>query len=306
MKYTFFALGFVLFVACKTPTKESDENKILNAKSIVEIVSISNGSIDDELIFSASTIYLKKNVVSASIPAFITNVRVNLGDLVKKGQILFELESKERRALNGSSIKLDSTLVNFGLIRIRASVSGVISTLDKPQPGDYVLEGTQLCTIAESNDLVFQVNVPFEFASFTQPGKNCLIQLSDNSTHEGIFTKVLTTMNAISQTQTILAKSKDNTILPENMVVKVTVYKNVKVQHQILPKSCVVSDEMMQEFWVMKLINDTTAVKIPVKIGNKNKDKIEILSPEFSKFDKIISHGNYGLSDTAFVQITTK
>jgi hypothetical protein len=61
---------------------------------------------------------------------------------------------------------------------------------------------------------------------------------------------------------------------------------------------------MMKEFWVMKLINDSTAIKIPVTIGNKNSEVIEVLSPQFNLSDKIIKKGNYGLPDTALVSTT--
>jgi hypothetical protein len=61
---------------------------------------------------------------------------------------------------------------------------------------------------------------------------------------------------------------------------------------------------MMQEFWVMKLINDSTAVKVPIIIGNKNDKEIEINSPKFNSNDRIIINGNYGLTDTASVKIT--
>jgi len=87
------------------------------------------------------------------------------------------------------------------------------------------------------------------------------------------------------------------------MVVKVSVNKGTQSSKQILPKSAVLSDEMMTEFWVMKLINDSTAVKIPVTIGNKNNEKIEILSPQFNTNDRIISVGAYGLPDTALIAI---
>ena len=113
-------------------------------------------------------------------------------------------------------------------------------------------------------------------------------------------------MNATAQTQTILAKSNQNLFLPENMLVKVNISKGGSSSKQVLPKACVLSDEMLKEFWVMKLINDSTAVKTVVKVGNRNADKIEIASPQFKKEDKIISVGNYGLSDTASVQINEK
>ncbi len=301
--YIFLIVSAFSLARCKTAPKELDEKEIINPKSNVEVVGVKYGTVDDELVLSATTVYLKRNVVTATIPAFITNVRVKLGDAINKGDILYELESKERRALGSNISKLDTSLVSFGLIKIRASASGIISTLDKQQPGDYVLEGTQLCTIAESSDLAFQVNVPYEFASFAKPGKTCVIQLPDSSIHQAEFTKALTAMNALAQTQTILAKVRENLFLPENMIVKVSMIKGTTSKKQILPKTCILSDEMMKEFWVMKLINDSIAVKVPVVVGNKNTINSEVIFPQFGPNDRIISSGNYGLADTASVKI---
>ena len=301
IKYFSIALVSVL-ASCGSKTEKQTEQTEM-PKTPVDVVTFSNGSVNDELTLFGTTIYLKRNLVTASIPAFITQVNVKLGDRVNKGDVLYVLQSKESRALGTDVSKVDSTLKNFGVIKVIAPATGIISTLDKQQAGDYVLEGTQLCTIAESNDLVFQVNVPYEFTAYTKTGNSCSIILSDNSTHSAIFTKALTAMNVTAQTQTILAKCNENLFLPENMIVKVGISKSTQNKKQVLPKSCVLSDEMMKEFWVMKLINDSTAIKIPVIVGNKNSERIEILSPKFISTDKIISKGNYGLSDTALISI---
>ncbi|MGZ4000102.1 MAG: hypothetical protein ACXVIY_05715, partial [Mucilaginibacter sp.] len=63
------------------------------------------------------------------------------------------------------------------------------------------------------------------------------------------------------------------------------------------------ANETQTEFWVMKMINATTAVKVPVTKGIESGDRVEILSPKFSPQDKIIVTGNYGLTDTAKVKI---
>ncbi|MDX2280039.1 MAG: HlyD family efflux transporter periplasmic adaptor subunit [Saprospiraceae bacterium] len=300
----YFSIALVLVLAsCGSKTETKTEQNTI-PKTPVEVVSISNGSINDELTLFGTTIYLKRNLVTAPIPAFITQVNVKLGDKVSKGDVLYVLQSKESRALGTDVSKVDSTLKNFGIIKVTASATGIISTLDKQQSGDYVLEGTQLCTIAESNDLVFQVNVPYEFTAYTKTGNTCTLILPDNTKHSASFTKALTAMNVTAQTQTILAKCSENLFLPENMIVKVGISKGTQNKKQVVPKSCVLSDEMMKEFWVMKLINDSTAVKIPITIGNKNTESIEILSPQFNIADKIISKGNYGLSDTAFIAIS--
>ena len=270
----------------------------------VEVTLVKSGSIEEPVSLMATSVYLKRNTVTAPIPAFITTVYVKLGDRVARGKVLYELESKERRALGKDISQLDTALTGFGRILVRASASGIISTLDKQQPGDYVLEGTQLCTIAESGDIAFQVNVPFEYAIFTQPGKACTLVFPDNTEHQAIFTQLLSGMNLTAQTETMLAKSKENLALPENLIVQVRVGKGSKESKQILPKSCILSDEMMKEFWVMKLINDSTAVKIPVTMGNKNVQETEVLTPLFKPGDKIIFNGNYGLPDTALIKIT--
>lgn len=301
--YLYFVIVIIAFLtSCGNQTTTTTE-QTATPKTPVEVVSVDSGFISDELILFGTTAYLKRSVVTVSMPAYITQVNVSLGDKVSKGDVLFVLESKENRALGHNIEKIDRSFKNLGVIQIKAAATGVITTLDQQLPGDYVLEGTRLCTIAESKGLVFQVNVPYEYAAYAKIGKHCSILLPDNSTHSARFTKALSTMNVAAQTQTILAKSTENLFLPENMVVKVSVNKGTQNPKQVLPKSCVLSDEMMTEFWVMKLINDSTAVKIPVTIGNKNPELIEILSPQFNATDKIINKGNYGLPDTASISI---
>ncbi len=133
-----------------------------------------------------------------------------------------------------------------------------------------------------------------------------MLLLPDNSRHAAHFTTPLTTMNALAQTQTILAKSDDRMFLPENLIVKVLVNKNSDIKKQILPKTAVLSDEMMEKFWVMKLINDSTAIKVDVEPGNMNKESVEIMRPLFKVDDQFLISGNYGLPDTARVKLLGK
>jgi hypothetical protein len=53
----------------------------------------------------------------------------------------------------------------------------------------------------------------------------------------------------------------------------------------------------------MKVINDSTAVKIPVTKGIENEKEVEILEPKFVPTDRILLTGNYGLPDTASIII---
>jgi hypothetical protein len=83
----------------------------------------------------------------------------------------------------------------------------------------------------------------------------------------------------------------------------VKIIKGSKARATLLPKSAVLANETETEFWVMKLINDTIAIKVPITKGFENSEEVEIISPEFLQTDRIIFTGNYGLPDTARVKI---
>jgi hypothetical protein len=65
----------------------------------------------------------------------------------------------------------------------------------------------------------------------------------------------------------------------------------------------VLTDESQTNYWVMKIIDSVTAVKVPIQKGMETEEKVEILHPRFRAEDKILLTGNYGLSDTAKVKI---
>jgi hypothetical protein len=269
----------------------------------VKVVRVSKGNIKEQTTLMATSIYLKRNLVTAPVPSFITDVRIKLGDKINKGDVLYLLETKERRAFGADYSGPDGTLKDFGRIIIKASSTGIISTLDKQQIGDYVLEGNPLCTIAESRDLAFQINVPYEYVNLLKKGSYCTIVLPDKKELNVQVVAPLTSMNVLAQTQTFIAKPTKSIFLPESLITSVKLTTHEKDDTQLLPKSCLLSDEVMKKFWIMKLINDTTAIKVVVEAGIKNDAYVEIISPQFNSEERILSEGNYGLGDTTKVKV---
>ncbi len=290
-----FSIVFSLAIACKN-TEEKETT--IKPKAQVEIAGISYGTVKDSLTFFGSTFYRRHNELVASSNGYIKSVRTALGQFVLKGEVLYVLETKEQHALSGQTLMDDSLTNKMSEIKIVTPVNGIVSTFDKQQAGEYVMEGTQLCSISETTDFAFQINIPYEYASLVKTGTPCTIVLPDNSKHNAIFTVRLTNMNVQAQTQVWLAVSNDRLSLPENLIVKVLIPLNSPLKVQIIPRTCLLANEMMTEFWVMKLINDSTAVKTIVKTGKRDTSLVEILSPVFNVDDKLISKGNYGLPDT--------
>ena len=304
IKQTFLSLFFFLAVTLAACKKEAATTDKLTEQGVpISVVTVTSGDIAEQVTLMATSIYLKRNLVTAPVPAFITDVRIKLGDKVNQGDILYVLETKERRALGSNYAGTDSTLKDFGKLIIKAPSDGIISTLDKQQIGDYVLEGNPLCTIAESKNLAFQINVPYEYVHLLKKDSYCTIVLPDKRELKARIVAPLTSMNVLAQTQTYLAKPIETLFLPENLIASVKLTTKEKKNTQLLPNTCLLSDEVMKSFWVMQMLNDSVAVKVPVEIGIKNDKYTEIVKPTFHTGERIISEGNYGLSDTSAVKI---
>ncbi|MFA6677667.1 MAG: hypothetical protein WCS34_08790, partial [Bacteroidales bacterium] len=71
----------------------------------------------------------------------------------------------------------------------------------------------------------------------------------------------------------------------------------------LLPKAAVLTNETEDEFWIMKIINDSLAVKIPIEKGLEENGKIEILRPILQIDDKVIIKGAYSLDDSTKVKV---
>lgn len=110
-------IAFAVF-ACRQPIPEEETSVV--AKVSVNVVELTQGSVQDGITLSANTLYLNRNVVTATIPAFITRVNIKLGQSVKRGQVLYELQTKEAKALGDQAVMPDSLSTTFGKIEITA------------------------------------------------------------------------------------------------------------------------------------------------------------------------------------------
>ena len=278
--------------------KETDPE----VKTPVTVTTIKLSSISESINLSATSAYLKKNLVKANITGYIEQCLVHVGEFVQAGKPLYYIRTKEAEALS----KFHSSDTSFrvkGLIEIKAPESGIVTEVNK-YVNDYTTDGDALATIAQQNSFVFLMNVPFELKKYATVGTACVVVLPDSTRLSGTILSQLSTMDAVSQTQLYEVKTSSGQNLPENLVANVLLVKNTKHNTQVVDKACVLSDEIMENFWLMKLINDTTAVKVPVKKGISTDLKIEIISPVFDPADRIIYSGQYGLPDTAFVLIS--
>jgi biotin carboxyl carrier protein len=299
-KILFYVAVLILFSCFSCNRSNEIKETESEPKTPVTITSAIQEPLAETIEMNATSAFQVKDNVKAMLNGYIQEVHIKLGDYVKKGQLLFTLKTKEASAL---STKTNDTTFNFsGLIKIYAPLSGVITTLGK-QNGDYVQDGDDLTVIAEQSSLVFILEIPFESKKFVKLGSFCNITLPDGEMVKGVVNSEMPTVDEESQTQKFVLKPQASSMLPENLIVNVEIVKSKKPVAQTLPKDAVLTNETQTEWWVMKLINDSVAIKVSVKKGIESSEKIEIIEPVFSSSDRIIISGDYGLADTAKVNI---
>ena len=296
------SFSIIIIAGCKK--KEKEVEMTLIPKANVTVTSIINESINDTIFLNASSVYNKKTSVQSPIAGYLTKVNVSTGAMVSKGNDIFEMETKEYRALNQSNQRIDtfSFRHQLGKITINSPASGQIMALTA-QDGAYVQEGTGLCTIVSTSDLNFELFVPVEYTSYFNRGQYCTIVLPTGQRISAHIVNLLSRAESNTQSETFLLKPNENLFIPEGINVKVFSVINKTANTQLLPKDAVLANETLDKFWVMKCLNDTTAVKIPVKKGITTAEHIEILEPRFSESDRLVLTGNYGLPDTAYINI---
>ena len=288
-----------LVSSCKQAPKTSEETT--EVKTPVTVAPITYKSFSSTVPLPAVATFMNKSTIRATTAGNIEQVLIIQGDYVNSGQLLFTIKTREAMAL-GKKFQADTSLNFAGIIKVTAPVEGVINSISH-QKGDFVQEGDEMAALWEQNSLVFILTVPFELDKYIERNKNCTINLPDNSKIGGTITHKLPEMDIQSQTVRYIVKPSTTSHLPGNLIASINLVKTTSEKAVVLPKQAVLGNETQTEFWVMKLVNDSTAIKTPVTKGYENNEEVEITDPVFSPSDRIVLTGNYGLPDTARITI---
>lgn len=307
---TALVIGAILLIVTSSGCQESSGNDNSDSGSSdvvtpVTITSVSSESMADTITLNATSAYLIKSFIKANATGYLQMKNLQPGQLVKRGVPLFSIRTKESTALGNSIDVLDSSFHFSGVNRINSNLTGFILHLDH-QSGDYVLDGEQLAVVAASNSFVFLMEMPYELKPLIDNKKRIELVLPDGEHLTGVVERTMPVMDSIAQTQQVVLRVNSLHSIPENLIAQAKIIRNQRSNAPTLPKAAVLTDETQTEFWVMKMINDSTSVKVPVKIGMEAGGQIEILSPSFGAQDRILLTGNFGLPDTAKVSVIKK
>lgn len=303
MKKTYIRPLIILFIlagllSCKNDTQINSAQPVpINVK----VAHVWQNDIREYLTFNGVTQYAKKENIRANVTGYISWLPFERGSKIRAGQTFATVRTKEQDALS-EAIKIDSTLAKFtNPLRIASNATGVITVLNVVK-NDYVAEGEILATVAQPRTLVVQVNVPYEYEDNIDIGTICEIILQNEKTITTKITGILPIIDPIAQSQNFLIALPDED-LPENLNVQVrTIYKEKK-NALTIPHEALQTNELLTDFWVMKVIHDTLAVKQKVIPLLHNDSLVQIQSDNIKLNDEVITEGSYQMQDSTLVSI---
>jgi multidrug efflux pump subunit AcrA (membrane-fusion protein) len=304
VKNIFLSICFLTLslYSCKGPEKKEKNDEKIETGTPVTVTRIGADALTEYTDLSATATFLQKNYVKANVNGYIQAVNAAPGKFVNGGQTLFVIKTKEAQSLDNTVNKLDPTFKFSGVNNIKASATGYITQLNH-QAGDYVQDGEQLAVISNQNSFAFILNLPYELKQYLNTNGTVDMTLPDGTKLKGRVTESMPSVDAATQTLNVVIKVPEADKLPENLIAKVRIVKINKASALSLPKAAILTNDVQSEFWVMKMLDSVTAVKVSIKKGIETNERVEILEPVFTADDKILITGNYGLPDTAKVRV---
>ena len=297
----YISLFLIFGISCRSGHQLSEDLNTEN-RTPVTITHPSVGELSDVIALNATSSFLLKTYVKATSNGYLQEVDIKLGDNIVKGQKLFLIRTKEAEYLGNTINEVDSSFRFSGLNQINSPVSGYVTQLTL-LAGNYVQDGETLAEISDKNSLVFLLDLPYELKPYLGYNNKVDLLLPDGQELTGSLTKSLPLVDQASQTQTYIIKVSDDVSIPENLIARVTYIKKVIPRAVTLPKEAVLTNEIQSEFWIMKMTDSTTAIKVDIQKGIESDNKVEIVAPVLLPTDNILLTGNFGLPDTARVII---
>lgn len=279
-------------------TDDSSNNAFSGAP--VSVVHPRRVAMTEYIQLTATTVFLSQEIVRSTVQGYVRKSFRKLGDAVKSGEPLFQLQTREASAL--AQTPNDTGKNRFtSAITINAASSGILSEVDHFE-GDFVSEGDRIAVVANPSSMVILLHAPYQYTKYITKGVRCIIDIPGRTPAEGTVLRSIPSVDMTSQTQSYIIQCTETT-LPENLNVAVKIPVRSVQNAVAVPKRAVLSNETQDEFWVMTMLDDSTAVKRDIRKGIENDSLVQVLDPVLTVRDEVVSDGGYGLPDTAHVAI---
>jgi multidrug efflux pump subunit AcrA (membrane-fusion protein) len=295
----FLIMALIISLSACSSKNDNSEKKITGVT--VKITQPQEMDLTEYITLNANTVFLKKEIVRATFQGFIEKIYKSIGDKIISGDLLLEIKTKESAADHNLQVPLGDETFN-GIIQIKAKSDGVLMELNY-NAGDFISDGEQIAVIANPSSLRINLNVPYQYTDKININTSCEIFLPNGKVVIATIQKIIPRVDLTAQTQTYILEMHQSERLPENLNVNARIPIRTVRKAITLPLNAIMNNETLDQFWVMKLLNDTLAVRVDISKGIENDKYVQITKPELSLADRIIVDGAFGLPDTTKIII---
>lgn len=319
------------------------ENKAPELKAIpVEVTTIAAGEISSYVLTNASLETEEMVDIFPQVTGIVVNLRAEEGRYVKKGDVLLDIDEREYRLreeaarvnyerqenshgrsknmfdkkllsesefevsnfnLEQARIEWEQAKLTLDYCKIKAPISGFISERTV-KLGDRLLTSTKVYSIVNPDLLLAKIHLTEKDALRTRAGQRAEIRSEALPEHKfaGEVDRVSPVVDPSSGMVRVTIRVTDRQrLLKPGMFVNVHLITDTKRDAVLIPKKAVIYDDNQQFVYVVH--QDTLALKVPLKPGYADRDRIEALNG-LNIGDTIIVVGHSGMKDSTRVKIT--
>ena len=278
--------------------------------------------------------------ITSSVAGIVTEIKCYEGLNVKKGTILFLLDSRIAEAelekakqtmtfaekafqrqmelqesdatsdknfqevenqLAAAKNDLATAQTNLSYYRISAPFSGTITGI-KVRTGEYVDSNTVMAEVVDLSRLVAVVNIPVSEVSELKPGQSVAIMTDNGSSPvPGRLILLSPTVDAASGSVISFIGLPPDAGLKPGQFVSARIISNERQGCLAVPVKSLVRDP--EDGWIISVVTSNRSKRIKVKTGLRDNGMVEVESKRLKEGMTVITLGAYALPDNTKVRV---
>lgn len=326
----------VLAVSCGNPDKGKTDNSMVQEDPVVSVDTVAARDVPQTSVYTSTVEPYVKNNIAPQSAMRITDINVEVGDFVRKGQVLAELDriqlqqaelqlknnEIEYERLKGlyeagglSKSDLDAMELSYRVSRttyenllentvLRSPVDGVITARNYDE-GDMYAMSSPIYVVEQITPV--KLLVAISEVDYTRINKNDSVEIAVDAfpgrSFSGRVSRIYPTVDPATHTFSveIIVPNKDRVLRP-GMFARVTVLFGTN-HNPVIPDIAVVKQTGSGERFVYVLNSDGTVTYRAVRLGRRMDYEYEVLEG-LSEGERVVTRGQIRLKDGVRVKIS--
>jgi len=327
--YTLIPLTLLLLAGCKGKSSEDDEEEKPAGKAVVR-VRMEELQVRDALVTVnalGKTEALRKEKIFSPIAGRIVALRVFDGSVVKKGEEVAVIESKESDAAiigaeammkaattpdakSAAEERLRLARESRNSVSVTSGVDGVVAGRAVGE-GELVAENGELLTIIDPASMVFIADVPVQELAAVRQGEKATVRLqsSDSAEHPAVVDAVYPQSDPQSQTvktrlRLIGESAAGRPFLRTDFLGSAEILTGIRHHAFFVSRPSLLRNDENNTFSVVTFTPDSLALSIPVSVLSMTDSSVEVSGQGLRGGMPIIREGNYALPDSTRITLS--